>query len=194
MNQIKLNVKSKYFVNVIEGVASFALVLAFWLFSMPATAQILPVVTITDNFAYGGGFGVDGFEFNRGGGAGTAFSGYPLMMGFLNFKSTSLEDVRCTGEASQGTTSHADPNTRWMAAEAVFRVVRQSLNTWQKIFGRGTTPWHDGKLRVVYADGGSEIWLVTSPGMSAALAPSSVPGSLKLGDGIPKPHHVCGKS
>lgn len=166
---------------MIEEVAIFALILAFWLFSMPATAQILPVVTITDNFAYGGGFGVDGFEFNRGGGAGTAFSGYPLMMGFLDFKSTSLEDVRCTGEASQVTTSHADPNTRWMAAEAVFRVVRQSLNTWQKIFGRGTTPWHDGKLRVVYADGGSEIWLVTSPGMSAALAPSSMPGSLKLG-------------
>ncbi|WP_336694169.1 hypothetical protein [Delftia acidovorans] len=68
MNQIKLNVKSQYFVNVIEGVASFGLVLGFWLFSMPATAKILPVVTITDNFAYGGGFGVDGFEFNRGGG------------------------------------------------------------------------------------------------------------------------------
>lgn len=194
MNNVEFNVGSRHYSNVAERVRSAALTSAFWLFSMQASAQILPVITITDNFAYGGGFGVDGFEFNRGGGAGTAFSGYPLMMGFLHFKSTSLEDVRCTGEASRGTTSHADPNTRWMAAEAVFRVVKQSLNTWQKLFGRGTTPWHDGKLRVVYADGGSEIWLVTSPGMSAALSPSSMPGSLKQGDGIPKPHQVCGKS
>lgn len=165
-------------------------------FSMekPANAQILPVVTITDNFAYGGGFGFDGFEFNRGGGAGTSVSGYPLMMGFLNFKSTSLEDVRCTGEAFRSVTSHADATTRWEAAESVFRVVKQSVNTWKKIFGQNTTPWFDGKLRVVYADGGTEEWLVVEPTFSTALAPIPLPNSLKMGDGIPKPHHVCGKS
>lgn len=38
MNKMKLNAKSKYYGNVIERAGGAALVLAFWLFSMQASA------------------------------------------------------------------------------------------------------------------------------------------------------------
>ena len=78
-----------------------------------------------------------------------------------------------------------------MAAEQVYR----TLATYRTFFEKWTNVnplVRDGSLRVVYADGGSETWLIISPGYSTVTAGLTKTDSLKLGDGQANQHTFCG--
>lgn len=63
------------------------------------------------------------------------------------------------------------------------------------IIGQVVNP-SDGKtyraFQVVYADGGTERWMIfPSPASSVKLIDSPLPDSLILSDGVPKPSRYC---
>lgn len=134
-----------------------------------------------------------GLDFSSGGG-GQPFTGYAKMMALL--KSIELvEDVRCVGQGFEKTTSHANVAERWMAAEAVYRRVSSGRGIFKKLFGSDPVdPKAAQFLKVTYADGGTETWLVVNPLFSTALSPTPVADSMKKGSGILQIHPVCRNS
>jgi hypothetical protein len=91
-------------------------------------------------------------------------------------------DVRCIGGAYGNTTSLDAPEIRHLAAEQVYRRVEFWLKFW--FYLRRQVGLADGQFRVVYADGGSEMYKIFNPLSSVALTP--VPGSLFQSDGVRK--------
>jgi|GEM_PF-6298010 len=104
-----------------------------------------------------------------------------------------LTDVRCValGDRSR-TTSLADLTDRWLAATDVYQKVYGAAAVIKAgILGTVVSPL-DGitykAFTVVYADGGTEKWLLLPSGvLSAKVEDAPYPNSLKKGDGVIRP-------
>lgn len=140
--------------------------------------QTMPTITVN------GGGGLSG---GLGGSGGMPISEFPAIMAMIQGLAIAT-DVRCLGGAYSSVVSTSDTTERWLAAESVFRAVKQWANSNSK--------WAKGGLvrgdimSITYADGGTENWIVMSPIPSAALE-GAVPGSLRLGNGVVKPTAIC---
>lgn len=150
-------------------------------------AQSLPPVYVTGSYAWGGGFG-GGFDFGPQVG-GSPFPEYPAMVAAIE-QHRSLINVRCSGGAYRDVTSHSDQVLRQLAAETIFRVIKQPQTLWRKIFR--SAPYENGILLVIYADGGQEQFEVTNPAFTSAMPGGPMPGTLKMGSGQIQPHYICG--
>lgn len=120
---------------------------------------------------------------------GSRFPGYPEMY-MAVFQLSQITDVRCSGGTYRNVTSQSDVLDRTMAAEMVFRVVKQLTTLLGQVFKN--KPYAGGKLTIMYADGGSEDFIVTNPTFSSAMPRCPVPGSLTPGNGQVQPHPICG--
>jgi len=150
---------------------------------------VLPPITVSA-YSGGGDFGsIGGSVYSNP--AGMSNPMYAVVAAFSQamFK---LTNVRCSATGRfRDVTSMSEPEDRWLAAEMVFREVKQLSKGFGQLFGITTNPLlAGGTLTVVYADGGTEVWNISSAAFSAALsAPES--NSLKLGDGTVHPHPIC---
>ncbi|WPB56897.1 hypothetical protein [Xylophilus sp. GOD-11R] len=152
-----------------------------------AKAQSLPVVSVYGSYAWGGGFGA-GFSFGQQVGA-APFPEYPMMVAAID-QHLALINVRCSGGNYKDVTSHSDELSRTLAAEQIFRVVKQGQTLWDWVFKK--KPYYGGRLLVIFADGGQEEFLVTNPMLSSAIPLGPIPNTRKMGDGAIKRHHICG--
>ncbi|QHJ00537.1 hypothetical protein GT347_22700 [Xylophilus rhododendri] len=155
----------------------------------PAAAQLPPIDV------YGVSIGPAGASLGAAGGVsfgvGEPFQGFVVLTALAE-KYEMARDVRClaAGTDLRNTTSRSSSLDRWMAAERVYRVLL-TYTTALDIIGLGKTPLkRDKKFTVIYADGGEETYVVTSPLSSAAL--SGYGTDLKQKDGVVHRHVVCG--
>lgn len=100
-------------------------------------------------------------------------------------------DVRCALNTMdiRRTVSTADLIDRQIAAQAVFRSMHL-------LSSAKRTVTNQGFLRVTYADGGSEQWVVLPyPAFSDGGISQPMPTTLKLGDGVVRPpkNPACAK-
>jgi hypothetical protein len=116
---------------------------------------------------------------------------------FAQIKPVSTTDIRCNAlvtQVTRSTTSHSDATSRYLAAQQLVSAIKgvqggsAALST-----ATGATPKHlyNGRmtptLAVTFADGGSETFIVGTLVPFTLIIDLNVPGSLKLGDGVPKP-------
>ncbi|MGE8453948.1 MAG: hypothetical protein ACN6OP_25730 [Pseudomonadales bacterium] len=157
-----------------------AAVVATAICAFGVSAQTLSEVRVEGSYVWGGGFG-SGFDFGGVQMGGSPFPGFPEMQVAIE-QNNALIDVRCTGAAFNKITSHDDEHSRQMAAEMVFRTLKQPT-LWDRAFG--AKPYAGGTFSIIYADGGTEEFIVTDPMYSSAMPAGPIPGTLKKGKGVP---------
>lgn len=165
------------------------------LFTLSAGANeySLPPVTVTGQGYYDFGVG-GGYNPPQAAGGGEPFPGYfQLVAGAERYIQAS--NVRCstTGD-SRNVTSQSSVLERWIAAEQVYRRLKQ-FDTFWSFWGANNTPDKRGWFLVVYADGYSEQWAVISPMFSQVTPGSPMPNTMKPGStpaGVVAPNTVCG--
>lgn len=160
-------------------------------FNASAQEFSLPPVTVTDSGVYD--FGFCGYSPPQAGG-GAPFPGYfELIAGAERYGQAS--NVRCsTSGESRNDTSESPVIDRWIAAEQVYRRLRQFDSFWA-YWGANNTPDKRGWFLVIYADGYSEQWAVISPMYSQVTPGSPMPNTMKPGStppGVVQPNTVCG--
>ncbi|WP_156379426.1 hypothetical protein [Acidovorax sp. Root402] len=164
------------------------------LFALNSSADeySLPPVTVTDQGFYD--FGVGGYSPPQQAGGGEPFPGYfTLVVGAERYIQAS--NVRCsaTGEL-RNVTSQSPVLDRWMAAEQVYRRLKQFDSFWA-FWGANNTPDKRGWFLVIYADGYSEQWAVITPLFSQVTPGSPMPNTMKPGNTPPgqiEPNTLCG--
>ncbi|WP_395009303.1 hypothetical protein [Undibacterium sp.] len=90
------------------------------------------------------------------------------------------EDVRCLG---LDITSTAGIDERYVAAVRVYRQIGN-------VYSFGRDPEGRKTIKVIFADGGTETWIITQPTMSDGGAKADF-GTLRLGTGEAIPKTDC---
>jgi hypothetical protein len=157
--------------------------------SQTALAEVtLPVVNVTAT--WGGEW--NGWGDGRHGGVGIPFTGYPQVITMIA-QLKQGQSVRCGAAGSlRNVTSQSDPLDRWQAAEQVYRSLVQIRSLWSRYVSGGTYLTQGTTFTVVFADGGSETYVIVNPTLSMVTSGQGQPGSLDQKDGVVRPDPVCG--
>lgn len=148
----------------------------------------------TTNDVYGSG-GSGSITAGPGGGisfgGGEPFPGYSILVaGITNYEVA--RNVRCLATGNlRDVTSHSDAIDRLLAAEQVYRLLSTFKAFWA--YWSGKDPLNRDKyFKLIYADGGSEIWPIVSPTQTTVTGGQPIGGTLEKGDGKIHRHTVCG--
>lgn len=90
------------------------------------------------------------------------------------------DDVRCLGLETTSTDAY---DGRYLAAVNVYRQIGNVYAFGRDSLGRKT-------INVIFADAGTETWVITQPSFSDGGAIAD-PGTLRLGTGVPIPKTDC---
>jgi hypothetical protein len=169
---VKLSLKP---LNVIAPLLTLALNAAH---PLASAIQTMPVITV---------YGSSGMGAGGIGGGGSPTPDFAAIIQFQQGLATA-GDVRCLKSQSSKTMSTSGLAERSVAAEEVFAATQRWAVSNPK-YGRGGLVRGDA-MNIIYADGGTEQWYVSSP---TAIRPlyGEVKDSLRLGTGRLTPNGMC---